>query len=402
MATSFTPEKSNLVELQKLDFCSIRHTLVNQSAGSRLRKTYAQVFALLALFQLPFCPDVNAHPEELIANINQSPALESKSLGETEKSGKPLWQVQSGIPFVGSPVHEEMTMASVSIARAPGNAYSQNQDEAYIHGVLWNDDPENLLCPECSVLNLRQFEERWAIKFGERFFAAKKRIKETPDAGNKIVFKSGDGLLERSHFGDMQFLHGMASHNGELAYDTQKQMMAWAEFVYKVSIGNIPQKTLLQDIPVQRIRDLFSSDKQLAGLTVEKFFMGPRFARRVAIGSLLHMIQDSYALGHAAREILDEKNSGKLIFARGKITEFHCYTGQDENLHRADDKWPEGLDKQSPAGSENPIAAGAKIVRMMNEKMEWKDVETYLRNSVFAIANPLAVAGPGDRYRIKP
>ena len=363
-----------------------------------------QVFALLplCLFLLTCFSEVKAHPEELIANINQSAEYKSKLLIERDKSGRPLFKVNPGIPFIGSPVHEEMTIASVSIARGPSNAYSQDRDEAYIHGVLWNDDPENLLCPECSVLNLRRFEERWAIKFGNRFFAAKKRVKDTPDAENTVVFKAGDGLLERSHFGDMQFLHGMASHNGELARDTQEQIMAWAEFVYKVSIGNIPQKTVLHDIPIQRIRELFSSDKRLANLTVQKLFMGRKFARRVAIGSLLHMIQDSYALGHAEREIRDYKESEKPVFARGKISEFHCYTGQDENLHGADDKWPEGLDKQSPAGSENPIVAGAKILRMMNEKVEWKEVETYLRDSVFAIANPMAVAGPGDRYRPKP
>lgn len=399
MANLLTPKKQIAAIPKNLDLWSAIPKLTGCSVSRAVGKTRAHIIFLLPLLYISCYQSAKAHPEELLANINNANVSKSQSLGETEKPGMPLWQITSGIPFVGSPVHEEMTVASISIARAPDNPYNQDRDEAFIHGVLWNDDPENLLCPECSVFNLRRFEERWAIDFGKRFFAAKKRINETADAGNTIIFKSGDGLLERSHFGDLQFLHAMASHNGELAEYTQKQILAWAEFVYKVSIGDIPQKTKLRDIPIQRVNDLFSSDKQLADWTVEKLFLGAKFARRVAIGSLLHMIQDSFAQGHAARQILDDNSSGTPIFKRGKIVEFHCYTGQDEKLHRADDKWPDGLDRNAPVGSQNPIVAGANVVRMMNEKKDWIDVKAYLIENVFAIENPMAVAGPGDRYR---
>lgn len=341
-----------------------------------------------------------AHPDELLYAL--SGMEQQSSYSSINKSiGSPLWEINAKVPFIGSPVHEKMTSATITLSGIYHRPYDQEKDSAYIHGVFWNDDPDDLLCPECSISNLRKFDQRWGVAFATRFTGAKKHVKNTAQDKCEVAFKVGDGMLERSHFGDLQFLHAMASCNGESAKETQSKIMAWAEFVYKVSIGEIRQKTKMDQIPIDSIRNLFLKDNRIAQLTIEEFFKGNEFARRVAMGSLLHMVQDSYAPGHVDREVLDYHSGTGRIFARGGIWGFHCYSGQDETLHAQDDKWPDGLNKSVPVGYENPIAIGANLLVKMNTRTPWIEVEKYLKTTVFAIKDPSVLAGPGDKYRKK-
>lgn len=361
-----------------------------------------KIFPLICMLIFSISLRVNAHPDELLSMLPDPIAERQSSASSADKSlGVPLWEIDAGVPFIGSPVHERMTKAAVTISNIYSRSFDLGKDEAFIHGVFWNDDPDDLLCPECSVLNPLKFDKRWGINFATRFYLAKKRAMNVAQDKCDLAFKVGDGLLERSHFGDLQFLHAMASCNGELAKDTQLKMLSWAEFVYKVSIGEIPQKTKMNKIPIENIKNMFLTDNRVAELTIEEFFKGGRLARRVAMGSLLHMIQDSFAPGHANRAILDYPIGSGTVFARGAIADFHCYTGQDESLHAQDDKWPGGLDEHAPIGSDNPITIGANLLIEMNKRTPWPDVEKYLKNTVFAIKDPAAISGPGEKYRKK-
>lgn len=375
---------------------------IDIAPSPNMRNLVSAALVLIAIVPL----SALAHPEELVQSLTDQAAGQSPPATQTGRDGRPLWQLDAAVPFVGSPVHEDMTKASVSLSRVHDRNFQTDKDDAYIHGVFWNDDPEDLLCPECSILNIRVIDKRWGTRFAQRFIAAKKRVRSEADDGPRLVFQVGDGLLERSHFGDLQFLHGMASRNGEPAGETQEKILAWAEFAYKVAIGDIAQKTKLGLIPQAQIRALFKGDPRLESMTIEQLFKGPRFARRAAIGSLLHMIQDSFAPGHAERKILDYPVSGKMVFARGDVVEFHCYTSQDEGLHGQDDKWPNGLQNDSPLGDRNPIAIGSRILQFMyandGNGAPWTDVEKYLKEMVFAVTDRTTLAGPGDRYRKKP
>ena len=213
--------------------------------------------------------------------------------------------------------------------------------------------------------------------------------------------------MERSHFGDLQFLHGMAARDGESAVETQRKILMWAEFAYKVATGELDQRVVMRSVPLDGIRDLFGENPSIASLKVEQLFRGSRYAKRVAIGSLLHMIQDSYALGHAQREVLDTtRPDGKRSFSRGAIQEFHCYTNQDPNKQRLDDKWPDGLESRQLELNDNPISVGAKVLQFMyaNDRQgaPWQEVEAYLRDVVFRIAKDASPASPGSKYRLRP
>jgi hypothetical protein len=333
--------------------------------------------------QCPDCIDVPIAPDNLI--------------------GRPQWELNAGVPFVGSPVHERMTIAAITLSNVHRQAYQVKRHSAYIHGVFFNDDPDDLLCPECSVFNLRKFDRRWGVAFATRFLAAKKQAIVNSGKGIQPAFGIGAPLLERSHFGDLQFLHGMASMNGERAAQTQKMVLAWAEFTYKTAVGQISQTTRLKDVPISAIRERFVGDAKLESMSVETFFGGKSVARRAATGSLLHMIQDSYAPGHVQRVIADSVTAdGRKVFARGAIHEFHSYVDQDSDLHAKDDRWPDGLDENSLGDPRNPIAVGARILTFVYAGQglgaPWGDVEVYLRTDVFPILDANAPAGPGADY----
>ncbi len=369
----------------------------------RLNRRFSGLGVAAVFFSILVLPlQAFAHPDELLELIDGKPkqTIEEKS----KKEGKPLWEIDAKVPFIGSPVHENMTISSVSSSNIGGRPFETKQDEAYIHGVFFNDDPENLLCPNCSVLNPMEFERRWGIAFGLRFQEAQKKVHATNHNGSTPVFKVGDGLLERSHFGDLQFWHGMAAVDGETTTVTQDKILAWAEFTYKVATGQIRQKTKLNQIPIESIKQLFIGDPKLENKTIEQLFRGPNFARHVAIGSLLHMIQDSYAPGHVDREILDYTTAtGEKVFKRGYVKEFHCYTNQDTDKHKADDLWPDGLDRLHPKDELNPIFIGAKILIYMHANDEegapWDEVKKYLQEVAFNAPNRNVLASPGEKYR---
>ena len=44
-------------------------------------------------------------------------------------------------------------------------------------------------------------------------------------------------MTARSHFGDLQFFHGMASSDAEAPATTKANMLNWARFLIKVAKG---------------------------------------------------------------------------------------------------------------------------------------------------------------------
>ena len=98
--------------------------------------------------------------------------------------------------------------------------------EEIVAGVRWNDDPLSLL--QSKLLD-------FTINF-------------THSCGEKISAKTGPAwdLLYRTHCGDMQYLHAMASSSTETQEVTVNKMMMWLEFTYKVSTGSITENYRLR------------------------------------------------------------------------------------------------------------------------------------------------------------
>ena len=107
--------------------------------------------------------------------------------------------------------------------------------------------------------------------------------------------------MTRSHFGDLQFLHAMAAKDGETTSQTKVRILMWAEFVWGIVEGKYKLDTNLRDINIPNWQDHFAN-----GHTVQELFtMGRPWLRPhikgMAFGSMLHLIQDSFAQGHVDR-----------------------------------------------------------------------------------------------------
>jgi len=291
------------------------------------------------------------------------------------------------------PVHENITLESLrqsNFARRTTPINSSNIFE-FQRGVIWNDDPEGLVFDNNSRTN-----QDWStgIEWVRKYYHGEGRANK----GERIGI--GDSLTERTHFGDLQFIHGMASQNGELAAVTKAKIMRWAEFTYKVGIQEIPERTLLKDIPVQGIPTLFNTHN-LRNRTIRQLFHvhASGSTRRRAIGSLLHMIQDSFAHGHVQRERVASGNS--------RVISFHSYTNQDKGEHNKRDSF--GSDRgsmrqrlhQTP-GADEAIRHGTAILNFYRNNRPWEKVREYLDTQVFGLVNPIQPGDAGAEFERQP
>jgi hypothetical protein len=213
-------------------------------------------------------------------------------------------------------------------------------------------------------------------------------------------------LTARSHKGELQFLHGMAAKKGEEAWQTQRKIMLWAEFCYKIATGAIKGDkkigeltNLKADIDFQggggvSIADLFDRWKKK---TVSWLFTDKKdspLVRQRALGSMMHMLQDTFCVAHSqrvAQKAQDEE-------AR-KIRGFNVYGEQSANLilgltrhyknrhHIADllkNKNPE-----ETAGAKEAVQLGAKVLDYVQQGAAWEQtVKPYLLK-VFALVPEL-------------
>lgn len=290
---------------------------------------------------------------------------------------------------IGDPVHENLTERSLRQSKLllQSEDYSSPQAWEYIRGVIWNDDPQILLLKR-DDLDAQKFT--WGVAWLRIFKDAEHR------ALAKEVFSVGAPLTARSHFGDLQFLHSMAAADGERPIDTQRAVMRWAEFAYRTAIGEIESDSFLSAVPVAGIPELFA-DRHM---TVGELFGAERVGdlRRRAMGSLLHVIQDSYAAGHTDRQDRPDRR-------RGNIRCFYSYAQQNHAKHAADDGW-QGSGAVSARlakmkGAQDAIEVGAALLSRYRTSppAPWPDVQNYLLSGPFALAADARPSEAGATYK---
>ena len=160
----------------------------------------------------------------------------------------------------GSPVHETIThlalkragitnnseydccKTSDSFSEASRKIIADASNREYLRGVIWNDDPTATLFDNSE-------EDNWDFGMGVKFAAEFKSCMVFIKNVDKNTCSS---LLCRSHFGDLQFLHGMANSLCEDPYVIRNRMLQWGEFTYKVAIGEISGGTKLKDVVVNK------------------------------------------------------------------------------------------------------------------------------------------------------
>ena len=208
---------------------------------------------------------------------------------------------------IGEPVHENITLAALLAANvAPaeidsnvtydsvigGLAINVGKPDVweFLRGVIWNDDPA------CALFN-DQADNNGSFGLGA-------------DWGLQYGDALGPGnIIHRSHYGDLQFLHAMGAHVGEDPAVTKGKLMHWLETMYRLSVGD---EVSADDAINKRLGEFFDEGTTPKGSeTLRSLIMGttPSYRNakidRRALGICMHIIQDSYALGHTRRKLLN-------------------------------------------------------------------------------------------------
>ncbi|KAF7563162.1 hypothetical protein G7046_g953 [Stylonectria norvegica] len=313
---------------------------------------------------------------------------------------------------VHQPIHESLTLAALingNVGVAPGTTVdnASNADWEYIRGAVWNDDPNCLLFEKSSEKNHEySLGAAWYVSFT-------KGASEWDDLDSRRM-KNPTG---RSHYGDLQFLHCMASAANEPALETKRKVMTWLEVMYKLANDEdgIKPQTKPTDTKLKEFcpaGSLPPSWETLAYyLSANSGFQGLDIGRR-ALGSMFHIIQDSYAVGHTRRTPLnreDRISENPLRYKPGtadrwgEIENFHTYGGQDENLHshydHPDDKLPDPRNLGDLSqfdgliGCRMAVEKCQGLLKLKQAGTKWNEgVEAYLNKDVFALSPKVTAA----------
>jgi len=209
-------------------------------------------------------------------------------------------------------------------------------------------------------------------------------------------------MLARTHFGDLQFLHAMASEKDELASVTHRRVIVWAEFAWRVGTGEYGLDTPLKEVPIEAFGAFFGD----SGMNVQDLFtlgnnsLRPHI-REVAFGSLLHVVQDSFARGHVDRaEPVDGATCEADLGARlapGRIREFHIYVGQDGGKHAEYDS-RDAFSAHWTLHKPDAIDVGQALLQQFGAGGTWDAVRPYLE-CVFAVEDPDSKASLGAAFQ---
>ncbi|WP_156370400.1 MULTISPECIES: hypothetical protein [unclassified Acidovorax] len=307
-----------------------------------------------------------------------------------------------------SPVHEEITHLAYGCELGPDDCERAvlsglpGAPRYVVQGVQWNDNPPFQLsykqaknAPTCIGLPV-QLPNLWPGCWGQIFNTASS-LSKPPD--DRAVFGPEAPILQRSHFGDLQFFHAMAVE-GEPALITQRKILEWARFAYDVSEGRIETNAIVSTPSVGAVSALFpvSANSQHSKLDVTRLFTqgssdtSPQRVRDMAFGSILHMIQDSFSKAHVERLPGD---SGRQAWPPDRVVRFHAYARQDHSLH-AD------ADEREAFLADDTRLILVEAVRRVVEKRgaKWEEFEKVLVE-IFDPIDAGTQAGPGEKFRYK-
>ena len=273
---------------------------------------------------------------------------------------------------------------------------------AVLAGVRWNDTPpftllktRTELCPADKVITIINNPECWGILF--------KDAKKQAETGRKYGNAPLTLVLYRSHFGDMQFLHSMASSEQERAGETRQKIMAWAEFMYRIALGEITRGTSIKKTPISDINSLFTyrydTVQTLLVSDAPREYKDDENLHLFAMGVLLHMIADSFSNSHVERDVQRGQECRNVSGKRhpGWVRQFHVYNLQDSSAH-SDAESDYALAYQLNYPETNVVDVGQAIMEYYSGKTPWEELKVYL-DCVYDLADPNATAGPGSAYK---
>ena len=348
--------------------------------------------------------------------------FESKLTNETE-SNLVRTAGQLGV-LIKRPVHEEITqlgfncpadqgfLSTDSTCSESGAAFA---NQFVLYGVRWNDLPPFKLSPSegnCSYLGT-QCKVDQTIRFSTQplcwyclFKDAEKKAqsKRITGCGRGAGTITGN-VMTRSHFGDLQFLHGMASEEGTDPAVTREKILNWLEFAWKVSTRELKAGDYLRDVPIPAFKEHFGctewrvSDLYILGRQDVKSGLLPGL-HHIAFGSLLHTVQDSFAAAHVSRENNRASQSCENTeFKRPpRVLEFHTYGAQDGTLHDHGDSRDAMTSTSSAEYWPDAVTATRNLVTLYERTAHWDEAKTYLQ-CLFDLSENAKPSSPGEEFR---
>lgn len=224
------------------------------------------------------------------------------------------WFVGNALPMIKSPVHEAITLNALDCVVQAGSEKQCLTTEAVrvnqvlLYGVRWPDDPPFALnrasppriadCDPKVTLRSTAQPKCWKGLFSDADKTAKQRMASRP---GEPAFGPGEYLLYRSHFGDLQFFHAMAAYDGETAAETRQRMRMWAQFLWGVATRTGPTDRFLRTVGIDQLEHYFPGEMTATNLFATGIVEVRKDLDKVAIGALLHMLQDSFSQAHAGR-----------------------------------------------------------------------------------------------------
>ena len=294
------------------------------------------------------------------------------------------------LDHISEPVHERITRQAreiyqesclkESLADAKCDStqsHNRTIQDSLIRGVWWNDDPNQDL-----------YKGRQSIWLTHMLDAERRARNAKYKIDDKYM------MQYRSHYGDLQFLHSMASSDGEQADVTKKNIYMWGKLAYLVAIGNINENAKFREIAIDDLSNYFKrqSDWPIKWILQPRYHLEdtPNDFAEHALGTLLHMIEDSYSAAHVERDYTSSEQCPS-----GRIKSFHSYIHQNSTEHSKADTWQGYTETKYPEGA-GPVDVAAKIIWFARHGSDWEnEVMPYLEKTVYCFEGNPDPAGPG-------
>ena len=312
--------------------------------------------------------------------------------------------------FELEPIHETLTLKAIAAAQIKEDYKTDVFLQEIITGVRWNDDPLNMSMHRPAD---------WYASYTDSC------------DGSEEIDPDWD-LLYRTHCGDMQFLHAMASSKKESAGQTKERILMWLEFTFKIASGQIDKDwrfrsmgKYLENKSALLFKELLTNN----GLTREEWQPEWMFAlkcdrsfsltamifrwrltelscadknnvsteehiQNIALGSLIHVLQDSFSGSHVLR-VNPARVGVSKVTGVGKVVQFGNYAMQTKDSHNnADLKYLEDDHTEGFDLTEITARTIELVVQQRSDKRErWEEAKQLFEN-LFELVDP--ITPPGD------
>lgn len=318
-----------------------------------------------------------------------------------------------------SAVHEHMTLASIRLYQGDRVLYKTQKGDwkyeymvdkkpwgnghltsAIIFGSWWNDDPLMRMWNQTWNFVRSALSSHSILKPGAEKYPTDKLF---------CSVSASQHLAHESHYGKLQHLHFMTnlskSDESKKIENTTELALKWMSFAYQVATKKISPladlttelegkyglpsiaKNLCDNSNNIKIKDLFTSRRMLES---DRLI----YTADVALGSMLHIIQDSWSSSHTCRvkQFRNGDNHKPFAVLKGVSNYLDQLADGGENNHVLQDLYPQWLTDLVVKGqydyANDPVTVGKWLIESVDKGADWSVVESHLKETIFASLKP--------------